>query len=508
MAYILSEYWRLIHPDERQTVARIVSRRINGQEAPQSYEMRRLRKDGQVIWCEMMASHIEYGGKPAIMGNIIDVSERKGAEEELCRSRDYLDRILNGIYEGLMVVDRDFTIIDVNKGFLKQYGDRREDVIGRKCYKVTHGTDKPCSGTGDTCPAREVFATGKPMRTEHIRLDYRGQERVFDINVFGLFGEDGNVEFVVELRNDITGRKQAEEALRESEGKYRTLFEGAADAILLVKVSVGQGARFLDCNSRALEMFGCTREQLIGKSPEDFSPPTQPDGMPTHEKVLEIAKATAQGKPQFFEWAHRRLDGTSFPAEVTLNYIEIHGETYIQAVTRDITERKRVEEELREGENRHRTLLENLPQKIFLKDRNSVYLSCNDNYAWDLKIKPEEIVGKTDYDFYPKALAEKYRADDKRIMASGKTEEIEEKYIADGQEIIVQTVKTPVKDAEGNTSGVLGIFWDITERKRAGEELSRSRDYLDRILNGMYEGLMVVDRDFTIRDCSVENIEP
>ena len=142
------------------------------------------------------------------------------------------------------------------------------------------------------------------------------------------------------LEKELAERKRAEKALRESEGKYRTLFETASDAIILVKFSVGQGARFLDCNSRALEMLGCTREQLIGKSPEDFSPPTQPDGMPTHEKVLEIVKATAQGKPQFFEWTHRRLDGTSFPAEVTLNYIEIHGETYIQAVTRDIVQRQ------------------------------------------------------------------------------------------------------------------------------------------------------------------------
>jgi len=140
----------------------------------------------------------------------------------------------------------------------------------------------------------------------------------------------------------------------------------------------------------------------------------------------------------------------------------------------NIDKYKKAEEALRASEIKHRTLLENLPQKIFLKDENLVYISCNENYARDLKIRPEEIAGKTDYDFYPKELAEKYRADDKRIMDSGKTEEIEEKYIQDQEEIFVYASKTPIKDAQRNVVGILGIFWDITERKQAEENLKSS----------------------------------
>jgi len=145
----------------------------------------------------------------------------------------------------------------------------------------------------------------------------------------------------------------------------------------------------------------------------------------------------------------------------------------------EITERKRMEQELQESENKYRVLLENLPQKIFLKDKNSVYVSCNKNYARDLKIKAEEIAGETDYEFYPKELAEKYRADDKRIMESGKTEDIEEKYIQYGQEVIVHTVKTPIKDEKGDTTGILGIFWDITERKRMEQEIQDKNEQLE-----------------------------
>ncbi len=144
--------------------------------------------------------------------------------------------------------------------------------------------------------------------------------------------------------------------------------------------------------------------------------------------------------------------------------------------------RKQAEEALRESENYYRTLLENLPQKIFLKDENSVYLSCNENYSRDLKIRPDEITGKIDYDFYPKELAKKYRADDKRIMESGKTEDIEERYIQDGKEVIVHTVKTPIKDEKGKIVCILGIFWDITERKHADDELKKYRERLEELV--------------------------
>ncbi len=135
-------------------------------------------------------------------------------------------------------------------------------------------------------------------------------------------------------------------------------------------------------------------------------------------------------------------------------------------------------------EQQYRTLIENLPQKVFLKDINSVYISCNENYARDLKIKPEEIAGKTDYDFFPTYLAEKYRADDERVIKSGKTENIEEEYLAigDSQKTIVNTVKVPVRDKNGNVTGLFGLFWNITKRKRTEEELKKHREHLEELV--------------------------
>ncbi|WP_177420974.1 PAS domain-containing protein [endosymbiont of Lamellibrachia barhami] len=135
-----------------------------------------------------------------------------------------------------------------------------------------------------------------------------------------------------------------------------------------------------------------------------------------------------------------------------------------------ITERKQLETDLRKSRNTYRTLVDNLPQRIFHKDTNSVYVSCNRQYASDLGIAPAALVGKSDYDFHPVELAEQYRADDKNVMESGEICELQERYVKDGEERFIHTVKTPLKDEQGKSTGILGIFWDITEQKAAEEE--------------------------------------
>ena len=149
--------------------------------------------------------------------------------------------------------------------------------------------------------------------------------------------------------------------------------------------------------------------------------------------------------------------------------------------------------DLQESEGRFRTLVENLPVKVFIKDRESVYLSCNPSYAQDLDIKPEEIRGRTDYDFHPRELAEKYGADDKRIMDTGRGEELEEEYIADGRRYWVLTIKTPLRDAARNVTGILGVFWDITDRKQAEASVQESRERFKNLVEASSDWVWEVD---------------
>jgi PAS domain S-box-containing protein len=125
-------------------------------------------------------------------------------------------------------------------------------------------------------------------------------------------------------------------------------------------------------------------------------------------------------------------------------------------------------------------LVENLPQKTFLKDCRSVYVYCNNSYASDLGLTPERIVGKTDRDLYPPSSAEKHIAEDRAIIASGKPVEVVERYWKDSKEMIIRVFKTPIRDEAGTIRGLLGMIWDVTERMRL-ESIAEAVNTMDNI---------------------------
>ncbi|MBU2623368.1 MAG: PAS domain S-box protein [Proteobacteria bacterium] len=168
-------------------------------------------------------------------------------------------------------------------------------------------------------------------------------------------------------------------------------------------------------------------------------------------------------------------------------------------------ERTPAEQLLLESEEKYKTLVENTPQKIFTKDRNSVYVSCNENFARELGITPEEFKGKNDYVYFPEELADKYRADDKRIMESGETEEIGEQYIQGGKALWVHTIKTPVRDVQGNITGIFGIFSDITERKRVEEEIRKMNTELEQRVADLTAQLEAANKEFESFSYSVSH---
>ncbi len=198
------------------------------------------------------------------------------------------------------------------------------------------------------------------------------------------------VETNRQLEAEIEERKRVEDQLTTSEQKYRTLFDGSPDAVMLF-----DGHTFIDCNTATLAMFRCeTKEQFCCKHPLDFSPPNQPNGEASKSiGATYVAIAQQRGSYQF-EWIHQRLDGQPFWAEVWLSAINLGGETVLQAVIRDITQRKRVEEALRESEARYRSIVENTTDLIATLSLDGNFIYASPNYAHTLGYKPSELVGQ------------------------------------------------------------------------------------------------------------------
>ncbi len=146
---------------------------------------------------------------------------------------------------------------------------------------------------------------------------------------------------------------------------------------------------------------------------------------------------------------------------------------------------------LRESERLYRLLVDNLPQQVFYKDTELNYVSCNRQYADDLGIATEEISGKSDFDFFPRELAEAYRSVDRQVITSGELDEREEPYVKNGETRYIHTVKTPLRDEQGRTLGLLGVFWDVTAQREVDAQLRQAA----AVFESTAEGVMIIGVD-------------
>lgn len=265
------------------------------------------------------------------------------------------------------------------------------------------------------------------------------------------------IEELEQLRISVNDLVSKAKAKKDSEESYKEIVFSTQDAIILFDLTT---KRIIDINKAAEKMYGYNREQFLKLTHNDITV----EQTASDNSMKEIESKLTMHIPVRY---HKKKDGTIFPVEISGSFVPFHtGQKAACGIIRDISERKLAMDKLQKSESKYKTLLENLPQKIFFKDKDSVYISCNRNYADDLGIKADEIAGRTDYEFYPKELADKYRVDDKRLIAQGKVEEIDEKYLKEGHEIWVHTVKTPVMDENGHVAGILGIFWETTKPRR------------------------------------------
>jgi len=223
-----------------------------------------------------------------------------------------------------------------NSEFERFLGLSRDQIVGKTVYDVSP------KELADTYHARDMD------------LARNGGVQIYEAVVAGACGEERNVVFyksvckdrfgeptgLIGVIYDITERKRAENRLKQSEERYRALFDNANDAVFILR-----GDQFIDCNQVALRMFGCTKDQLIGRPPQVFSPLLQPDGSNSEQEAREKLKRARSDEFLRFDWTHCRLDGTPFDAEVSLSAIKVGRETLTQAVVMDVTERKRTEQD-------------------------------------------------------------------------------------------------------------------------------------------------------------------
>jgi two-component system NtrC family sensor kinase len=271
------------------------------------------------------------------------------------------------------------------------------------------------------------------------------------------------------------------------------LFEAIGDAIFVHDLE----GNILYANSAACRQLGYSREELLRLNTRDIDDPEFAAGF-----AERLAHQLAEGHYRC-EGRHRTRDGRILEVDINTTFVEIDGRPCVLAVMRDISARKRqeaeharIEEELRQSQAFYHSLVESLPLNLLRKDREGRFTFGNQRFCNELGVSREELIGKTDFDFFPEALARKYREDDQRVLATGVPfETVEEHLLPSGEMIYVQVIKTPIRSAEGDILGIQCLFWDVTERRRAEEALARSERRYRQLTEATLDAIIVTDQE-------------
>ncbi len=316
-----------------------------------------------------------------------DITERKRTEKELQKSKKFLQDIFDGIQDGISVLDKNLTIVQVNKWMEKRHR-KYMPLVGKKCYEVYQHRKTRCPW----CPSIKTLSTGI-VHTTDIQVPY--DDNAFwwcELSAYPLRDEKGNVVGVIEHVKNITERKQSEEALRESERRYRRLFNGIADAVFVHDLNGG----ILDVNRESCTKYGYSKEELIQMNAVDIDTPEEAVYIEKRiQKILDDGGDT-------FETVHLDREGNRIPVEVTAKLARYRGQDVVISICHDITERKRAEQErerltaqIREQARQMEQILATVPAGVLLLDAEGCVLHANPMAEKDLSMLTNAKVGDT-----------------------------------------------------------------------------------------------------------------
>ncbi|MBN2468777.1 MAG: PAS domain S-box protein [Deltaproteobacteria bacterium] len=434
-----------------------------------------------------LLNQLEKKGLDEGTGKIIGLGSLHSREitQELLSTRRHFESILESMSEGIIEVTSGERIVYANPAALAMIEIPEERLLGTKFTELFSESDQE--------KIAEILRNTRsdpPINSEGVPLNRHGKEITMSTIPVK---DDGNKPLII-LR-DISEWKNMVESLKESEFKYRTLFESSPDAIMMFDKE-----SFFDCNSATLSMYGFSaKEEFARHHPGELSPSTQPDGRDSFTAANEHIEKAFRDGTDFFVWWHKRVDGSIFPSEVLLNKLELGGREAVQALVRDISERKRAEDLLESKSEEQALLLDNIQTQIwYLKDPET-YGTANKAHTEFIGKEKEAIENKSLYDFLPKETADVCVRVNREVFDRKEplqNEELAPDYRGEGRMLLV--TKTPKLDSDGNVEFVVCSAEDITDRKRIETSLKESEARYRGIFDSAQDGILIFDQKGTI----------
>ncbi len=468
-----SDPLELIVPEDREMVRENEIKMLKGELIP-PYQFRVIHKDGSIRWVMEAVRSVQYHGRRAVLGNYMEVTERKQAEDALKESGEKYRELADSITDIFFAMDKHLRYIYWNKTSGILTGIRAEDAIGKSLREIF--PDTPGMRKAEKV-YRNVLKTQQPQTFVN-DMDIDGRHYIFEISAYPSRG--GISVFV----KDITERKQAEEKLEKSEQKYRLLFETSLDCI----AQIDREGRFLAANPASARSLGVPLEELIGKT---FSE-VMPQEVAQH-RLETVRKVLDEWQPQIVEdeRAGRYFHHIDIPTKIS------DQKEAVQVITRDITERKQAEEALRRSEERYRTTLEEMEDSYFEVDLAGNLTFVNNSVCRDLGYSMEELIGMSykgftvedDIESVFRVFNEVYRTGVPNKGFPWRTSR------KDGSQGFAETSISPLRNDKGEIIGFRGVGRDITERKQAEEKLRQSKENYRALFDSSVIGALVVDAE-------------
>ena len=452
------------------------------------------------MWLLETSGPVVYQGTKALQGSVMDITRYKQTEESIGLKEERYSTILQDVADNYYEIDLNGNFTFVNDALVRHIGYSKEELIGMNYRRYC---DAPTAKKMKELFYR-IYKTGKPFsRFEAHFIIKDGSKRVAEVSGALIRDKQGKPVGFRGVSRDITEHKKAQMALRRSDERYKSLFDHSVDGVFIHDFE----GRFMDLNQSALDKLGYDRDEMMSLT---FASLIDEEQIEKAARIMdEIVRTGTQQQPA--EFRLRRKDGSYVDIETMSSIIYREGKPYaIIGISRDLTERKKMEEELRKSEERYRTTLDEMDEGYGELDLKGTWTFVNNAGSRNIGYKPEELIGTNYRQVTDEVSAKKMFDLFNEVYNTGqpfKSQEVE--FITkQGNRRIVEISGALIRDEKGKPVGFKGLSRDITERKWAEEALLQSEAKYVSIIESIDEayfetdltGVITFANDKTCRD--------
>ncbi len=462
----------MTHPDDLPTNMDLMNRLLEGSIRNFSLEKRYIRKDGNPIWVEVTVAPMwEPGEEPvSTIAVVQDIAARKESEQALRASEERFRRLSDDIPVCVSSFLPDSSFTYGNAAYAELLGMTPNQMIGQRFFDLISPDDQAV--VKDKLAGLNPSNPTESHEQKHTLPD--GSERTIEWRNRAFFDGHGNPTHFLGVGVDITGRKAMESALRESEEKFSTAFHVSPDSININRLTDGM---FIEINEGFTALTGYSVEDVKGKTSLELDIWTNPK-----DRQRLVNGLRESGQVINLEAPFRFKNGEIKIGLMSARIIEVNGEKCILSITRDITDRKRIEVALQKSEERYHLIDEASQDFIYSYDRDGRFTHANSSLCRLLGLRPEEILGKTHAELgFPPEQCEEWERLHRQVYATNSTVIAETQTpFQEGELLYFEVVLNPMHDETGSIIGIAGTTRDINQRKLAELKIEEQLDELRR----------------------------